>query len=101
MKKWHIHIALFIVAGVALLMVPFPHVVKDMLYKRHSGCNGKFVEINIWEDIACNECGQPSERYIYSKKEQEERKDVEIIRLKKRVQELEGKLVDIRNMAGG
>lgn len=75
--------------------------MRDILNKKHTGCGGTFKEINIWEDIACDKCGQGTERFIYTKKEQEERKDAFIVRLQDRVQELEDKLENIHNMAGG
>lgn len=47
--------------------------MKDILHTKHKNCGGSFVEINIYEDIECDKCGQSSERYIYTKKEQADR----------------------------
>lgn len=44
--------------------------MKDMLNTIHEGCGGEFVEINIWEEIACNKCHQGTDRYIYTPEEQ-------------------------------
>lgn len=38
--------------------------MRDILHTKHEGCGGTFEEINIWEDIECTKCGEPSERYV-------------------------------------
>lgn len=42
----------------------------DVLDTKHVGCGGTFREINIYEDIACDRCGQGSDRYILTPEEQ-------------------------------
>lgn len=73
--------------------------MRDILHKKHKNCGGTFREINIWEEIRCDKCDEGSERYIYTKKEQDQRKDAEIIRLIKEITELEGKLEEIHRMS--
>ena len=47
--------------------------MKDMLKTIHEGCGGTFREVNIYEDIRCDKCGQGTKRYIYTPEEQLEK----------------------------
>ena len=69
-------------------------VMKDMLNTIHEGCGGEFVEINIWEDIACNRCGLGTDRYIYTPEEQVRQDELEAQREIERRQRSEAILAD-------
>lgn len=75
--------------------------MKDILHTKHKGCGGTFKEINIWEDIECDKCGETSDRYIYTKAEKRSRLEAENKRLQERVEFLENKLEAIVSIAGG
>ena len=73
--------------------------MKDVLHTEHIGCGGIFREINIYEDIRCNKCNEPSERYFYTKKEQLLRANSQIKRLEAKISDLEENLAKIHKLS--
>ena len=66
--------------------------MKDMLKTIHEGCGGTFREVNIYEDIRCDKCGQGTKRYIYTPEEQFERLKRENRELKDTIRKLVDKI---------
>ena len=66
--------------------------MKDMLRTIHEGCGGTFREVNIYEDIRCDKCGQGTKRYIYTPEEQFEMLKKENRRLKDTITRLLDKI---------
>ena len=66
--------------------------MKDMLNTIHEGCGGTFREVNIYEDIRCDKCGQGTKRYIYTPEEQFEMLKKENRRLKDTITRLLDKI---------
>jgi F-type H+-transporting ATPase subunit b len=80
MKKWHIYIALFVFAGVALLVVPLPKVVKDMLYKTYN--------VVLFLYIVCSLAAPMVKDFFIQRKERIEKEIAEALKMKERAEEL-------------
>lgn len=80
MKKWHIHIALFLVAGVALLLVPLPKALKDMLYKTYN--------VVLFLYIVCSFAAPAAKNFFIQRKERIEKEIAEAHQMKERAEEL-------------
>ena len=72
--------------------------MKDMLNTIHEGCGGTFREVNIYEDIRCDKCGQGTPRYIYTKEEHLKLLKQEEVRLIELINGLKRKINDSRKI---
>lgn len=66
--------------------------MKDMLEAIHEDCGGTFREVNIYEHIRCDKCGQGTKRYIRTPEEQFEMLKLENRRLKDTITRLLDKI---------
>ncbi len=80
MKKWHIHIALFVIVGVALLLVPLPKALKDMLYKTYN--------VVLFLYIVCSFAAPVVKNFFIQRKERIEKEIAEAHQMKERAEAL-------------
>ncbi|MCK5012033.1 MAG: hypothetical protein KAS98_16175, partial [Deltaproteobacteria bacterium] len=80
MKKWQVHIVLFLVAGLVLVLVPLPHAVKDMLYKTYN--------LVLFLYIVCTFAAPVVKSFFIQRKERIEKEIAEAHQLKERAEEL-------------
>lgn len=80
MKKWHVHVVLFLVTGVVLLLAPFPKPVKDILYKTYN--------LIIFLYIMCIFTAPAVKSFFIQRKERIEREIAEASQEKEKAEKL-------------
>jgi F-type H+-transporting ATPase subunit b len=80
MRKWQVHIVLFLLSGLALVLVPFPQAAKDILYKTYN------VVLFIY--IVCTFAAPVVKSFFVQRKERIEKEIAEAQQMKERAEEL-------------